>query len=107
MVFSSRSISTAFLKWPAELLSNVLQCFPTPRASRRESDWFGLDDPVIPEDAIMGSLAVCLHLNLPGIANIIDFPSLVPRSQPESGSGRLAPRLKRCRQNHRAPPPHE
>lgn len=93
MVFSSWPISTVFLKWPAELLSNVLQCFPTPRASRRESDWFD-DGPVIPEDAIMGSLEVCLHLNLPGIANIIDFPSLVHGSQTGSGGGRLAPRLK-------------
>ncbi|EAW16824.1 uncharacterized protein NFIA_001730 [Aspergillus fischeri NRRL 181] len=43
MVFSSWSSSVPFLKWPAELFSNVLQCFPTTRTSRRESGWFGAD----------------------------------------------------------------
>ncbi|KAF7182858.1 hypothetical protein CNMCM7691_002602 [Aspergillus felis] len=43
MVFSSWSSSVAFLKRQAELFSNVLQCFPTSRASHRKSEYFGAD----------------------------------------------------------------
>ncbi|RHZ60746.1 uncharacterized protein CDV56_108454 [Aspergillus thermomutatus] len=43
MIFSSWLRSVIFLKRPAELFSNVLQCFPTSRTSHRESDCFGAD----------------------------------------------------------------
>ncbi|KAF7158690.1 hypothetical protein CNMCM6106_005480 [Aspergillus hiratsukae] len=57
MIFSSRSKSVSFLKWPTVLLSNVLQCFfSTSRASRPESDWFGVDCAVKRVDTIMDDL---------------------------------------------------
>ena len=77
MVFFIWSRSVLFLKWPAELFSNVLQCFHTSRISHRKSDYFGADlvnyteDPfgilgfsaqAKPEDTIMDDLEVCLQL---------------------------------------------
>ncbi|THC90372.1 hypothetical protein EYZ11_010173 [Aspergillus tanneri] len=58
MVFSSRSIFAALLSWPTELFSNVLQCFPTSRASRRESEWFDVDHAVEQENTTMDDLEV-------------------------------------------------
>ncbi|KAJ5225885.1 hypothetical protein N7468_007110 [Penicillium chermesinum] len=54
MVFSSRPTFAALLHWPTELVSNVLQCFPTPRASRRESEWFDMDGAVEREGTMDG-----------------------------------------------------
>ncbi|KAH3438007.1 hypothetical protein KXW39_000827 [Aspergillus fumigatus] len=57
MVFSSRSTFATVLNWSAEVLSDVLQCFPAPRTSRRESGWFGADlGDAKRENSIMGDL---------------------------------------------------
>lgn len=81
-------VMVPFLKWPAELFSNVFQCFPTSRTSHRESGRFGLDSgDAKQEDTIMDDLKVCLQLILLWYLLIVQFVrvwSTDPKSSPEA-----------------------